>query len=120
VRSEPEEIGFFPVTLTAAGRADPVLGVLPERFLAAQWHSFHCELPAGAVALADSAVCLQAFRAGSALGVQFHPEVDAATLERWIGSEAEEPPGFSARADLLPRWNALGRRLFAALLRAVS
>jgi len=116
VPTSPEEIGFFPVTLSAAGRADPVLGVLPERFLAAQWHSFHCSLPAGGLALADSAACLQAFRAGSALAVQFHPEVDARTLEGWIASEDAEPPGFAGRGDLLPRWNELGRRLFGAWL----
>ena len=120
VRSRPPEIGFHPVTLSAAGRADRVLGVLPERFLAAQWHSWHCELPPGGVALADSAVCLQAFRAGRAWGVQFHPEVDAHTLEGWIAGDAAEPPGYARRAELLPRWNELGRRLFAAFLRAAA
>lgn len=116
VRSQPEEIGFRPVTLTAAGRADPVLGVLPERFLAAQWHRWHCALPEGAVALAESDVCLQAFRAGRAWGVQFHPDVDATTLEGWIAGEPAEPPGFRHREELLPRWNELGRRLFRAFL----
>ncbi|HEX2087296.1 MAG TPA: type 1 glutamine amidotransferase [Solirubrobacteraceae bacterium] len=115
--SQPPEIGFHPVTLTAEGRGDPVLGALPERFLACQWHRWQFALPAGAVALAESGVCLQAFRAGSAWGVQFHPEVDAPTLEAWIAGELEEPPGFARREALLPRWNELGRRLFAAFLR---
>ena len=117
VRTEPPEIGFLPVTLTAAGRADPVLGVLPERFRAAQWHRWHCELPPGAVALADSEACLQAFRVGHAVGVQFHPEVDAPTLDGWIAAEAEAPAGFNDRAELLPRWNEIGRRLFSAFVR---
>ena len=117
--SESEEIGFHPVTLTAAGRADPVLGVMPERFLACQWHSWRFSLPPDAVPLGDSDAGLQAYRAGNAWGVQFHPEVDAATLEGWIDAEPSPPPGFDAWADLLPRWNALGRGLFAAFLRAV-
>jgi GMP synthase-like glutamine amidotransferase len=83
-RSEPPEVGFHPVTLTAAGRADPVLGALPERFLAAQWHNWRFSLPPGATALGASDVCLQAYRRGNVWGVQFHPEVDAPTLEGWI------------------------------------
>lgn len=118
--SEPPEIGFRPVTLTAAGRADPVLGALPERFLACQWHAWQFALPPGAEALAESDVCLQAFRAGSVWGVQFHPEVDAETLEGWIAAEPRQPEGFAPRRYHLPRWNALGRRLFAAFLRAAE
>ena len=116
--SEPPEIGFQPVTLTAAGRADPVLGALPERFLACQWHSWQFALPPAAAALADSDVCLQAFRAGNVWGVQFHPEVDAETLEGWIAGEPSEPPGFADRLAHLPRWNELGRRLFSGFLRS--
>ena len=116
--AEPPEIGFFPVTLTAAGRADPVLGVLPERFLACQWHSWQFALPDGAAPLAYSDAGLQAFRSGDAVGVQFHPEVDAPTLEAWIAGEPSPPEGFANRAELLPRWNALGRRLFRAFIRA--
>ena len=118
--SEPPEIGFHPVTLTAAGRADPVLGALPERFLACQWHSWKCALPPGATALADSPVCLQAYRAGNRWGVQFHPEVDAPTLEGWIAGEPAEPPGFAARDEHLPGWHELGRRLFSAFLRSAA
>ena len=120
VRSEPPEIGFFPVTMTAAGRGDDVTGVLPERFLACQWHRWHCELPSGAVPLAYSDVCLQAFRVGRAWGVQFHPEVDRQTLERWIAeSPTEAADGFASRDELMDRWNQLGRRLFRAFLRAL-
>lgn len=45
------------------------------------------ELPAGAVWLASSNTYpFQAFRLGSALGVQFHPEADAGLLAGWLGS----------------------------------
>ena len=118
--AEPPEIGFEPVTLTAAGRADPVVGALPERFLACQWHRWQCSLPPGAEALADSAVCLQAFRRGPVWGVQFHPEVDAETLDAWVAGAPEEGARLAGRAEHLPRWNELGRRLFAAFLRTVG
>ncbi|HEX8121174.1 MAG TPA: type 1 glutamine amidotransferase [Solirubrobacteraceae bacterium] len=127
--SEPE-IGWYAVTLGAAGRADPVLGALPERFLAFQWHSWRCDVPEGGTALADSRVCLQAFRAGNAWGVQFHPEVDDATLAGWIDTYRNDPDavamGFdpaaahAAREANLPRWNELGRRLFEAFMRAAA
>ena len=44
--SEPE-IGWVPVELTAAGRADPLIGALPERFEAFEWHSYEAPLPDG-------------------------------------------------------------------------
>ncbi len=118
--ADPPEIGFAPVTLTAAGRADPVLGALPERFLACQWHSWQFALPPGAAALAESDACLQAFRAGSSWGVQFHPEVDAPTLDGWVRGAPREGAAVAGRHAHLERWNALGRRLFAAFLRATS
>lgn len=129
-RAVSPEIGWYPVTLTAEGRADPVLGALPERFLALQWHSWRSDVPEGGAALADSPVCLQAFRAGNAWGVQFHPEVDDATLARWIDTYRNDPDavalGFdperahAERAAHLPRWNELGRRLFAGFLRVAA
>ena len=129
-RSEPPEIGWHDVELTADGRADPVLGALPDRFCALQWHSWACALPEGATALASSDVCLQAFRHGRTWGVQFHPEVDEPTLRRWIGGYRSDPDavaqGFAPERALpqlaarLPAWNALGRRLFHAFTTQVS
>lgn len=49
-----------------------------------QWHYDRFTVPAGAVELARSDVCPQAFRYGRALGLQFHPEADAALLECWL------------------------------------
>lgn len=44
------------------------------------------ELPPGATLLASSAQhAIQAFRVGSALGVQFHPEIDAEMMGHWAG-----------------------------------
>jgi GMP synthase (glutamine-hydrolysing) len=129
-RSEPPEIGWHDVTLTEEGRRDPVLGALPERFCALQWHSWQCALPDGATALATSPVCLQAFRRDRVWAVQFHPETDEATLHRWIFEFRDDPDavaqGFAPSVALaearerLPGWHALGRRLFAAWADAVA
>ena len=129
-RAEPPEIGWFDVELTDEGRADPVLGALPERFCALQWHSWQCALPDRAVALARSPVCLQAFRRDRVWGVQFHPETDEPTLHRWIAEHRNDPDavaqGFAPSVALaeagerLPAWQALGRRLFAAWAKAAA
>ncbi|HUH16251.1 MAG TPA: type 1 glutamine amidotransferase [Gaiellaceae bacterium] len=119
--SEPE-VGWLPVERTPAGATDPVASTLPERFDAFQWHQYTHELPDGAVELARSRVCLQAFRLGSAWGVQFHPEVRPEQVDAWL---AEDPGDVedadSLRAETRGRieaWNDLGRRLCAAFLAA--
>lgn len=57
--------------------------------LAGPWFTLHDDaftVPPGGVELARSPVCSQAFRFGRSLGVQFHPEIDAAHLESWFAS----------------------------------
>lgn len=49
-----------------------------------RWHGDHCIAPPGAEVIARSGDVVQAFRLGSALGVQFHPEADAAIVADWI------------------------------------
>jgi len=115
------EIGWCPVTLNEAGVGDPVLGSLPSEFTALQWHHYTYGLPEGAVELARSPVCTQAFRLGDACwGVQFHPEVTAAQLEGWVADTDDPPPDADRlRAETpekMGRWNDLGRSLCAAFL----
>jgi GMP synthase (glutamine-hydrolysing) len=127
-RTEPE-IGWHPVELTEAGRADPVIGALPGRFDACQWHSWQFALPAGATLLATSPAGAQAFRRGNAWGVQFHPEVDRPTLTGWIEHYDADPDAVALGFDPVARraeaeqridgWNALGRTLFGAFLAAI-
>jgi GMP synthase-like glutamine amidotransferase len=127
-RATEPEIGWFEVERTAP---DPVLDALPERFDAYEWHSYAFELPAGAVALARSAVCTQAFRLGErAWAVQFHPEVTPAIVEFWAYDYESDPDavaiGFDPAAHValaearLPAWMDLGRRLFDAFLTAAA
>jgi GMP synthase (glutamine-hydrolysing) len=119
--SDGPEIGWFEVELTESGIADPVLGSLPSRFEALQWHHYTYGLPGGAVELARSAACTQAFRLGDACwGVQFHPEVTASQLDEWI-VDAEDPPPDTERMreespGKIETWNDLGRTLCGAFL----
>ncbi|BDZ46190.1 glutamine amidotransferase [Naasia aerilata] len=78
-RTYSEPVGPVAVTLTAAGRSDPLFGVLPLEFEAFVGHKEAVrELPPHAVRLASSAACpVQAFRVGSNVyATQFHPELD--------------------------------------------
>ena len=88
IRRHPEsEIGWYPLTTTVAGRSDPVFSALGAGSPVFQWHSYSFDLPVAAVHLARTDTCEnQAFRYGnSAYGVQFHPEVDARLIDRWLG-----------------------------------
>lgn len=83
------EIGFSPVAGEPRAAVDPVLGPLFARAEAVflHWHSDAVELPTGAELLASTpATPVQAFRAGSALGVQFHPEADSSLLGAWLAT----------------------------------
>src|SRR5918996_1334693 len=73
------------IELTRDADRDLLLGTLPQRFEAFQWHSYEFPLPPGATALARSPVCLQAYRLdGAAWGIQFHAEVTRSSLEAWL------------------------------------
>ncbi len=89
------EVGVLPVSLTAEGRADPVLSVLGEEFLALQWHGDTFGIPDGAVRLARSpAYPNQALRFGDvAYGVQFHVEVIGEMFAEW-----RQVPAYAASA----------------------
>ena len=78
------EIGYHPLRATHAGAA---LGCLPERVY--QWHREGFEVPCGGrlLATSDGAYPNQAFSYGpAAVGVQFHPEITFAQVNRWSGS----------------------------------
>jgi GMP synthase-like glutamine amidotransferase len=78
------EVGILAVTLTDEAMADPVFAGLPRDLPTLQWHGDTFDLPAGAVRLAGSAAYPnQAFRYGSAYGVQFHLEVSAPMAREW-------------------------------------
>ena len=125
-RAEKPEIGWYDVELTDAAADDPLFVELPERFSAFEWHYYTYGVPAGAVELARSRVCTQAFRLGDAVwGVQFHPEVTAEQVASWLASDgATEGVDVDAvaaeTAQRISEWNALGARLCRAFLAAAA
>lgn len=79
VAMDEYELGY--TTIDRYG-PDPVMAQIPASFVAFETHSDRvAELPPGAVPLAGNATGVQAFRAGTAVGVQFHPEYDRRTAE---------------------------------------
>ncbi len=89
-RASRPEIGWYPLHTTADGRTDPVLAPLGERAPVFQWHGCRFDIPRDAVHLARSDGCeQQAFRWGErAYGFQFHLEMDAPLVERWLANPA--------------------------------
>ena len=116
------EIGWHPVELTEEARDDPVVGVLPERFDAFQWHYYTHGIPAGGEELARSATATQAFRLGEKTwGLQFHIEVLEEQVASWTAEdEREVPQGREAllaeTREKIAEWNDLGRKLCGAFL----
>src|SRR4029078_958119 len=83
-----EPVGAVEITLTPAGRQDPLLSQLAAAFQALTGHKEAVsKLPGHAVLLASSAGCpVQAFRVGgNVYATQFHPELDVAGLYTRIG-----------------------------------
>jgi GMP synthase (glutamine-hydrolysing) len=122
------EVGTIELSLTEAGRADPLFGQLPPVFAAQAGHEDHVvQLPADAVLLASSAkVAEQAFRfAGRPIYcTQFHPELDrAAMLERltaypeYVARIARVPyDDFVRNLRETPESNSLLRRFVSMFL----
>jgi GMP synthase (glutamine-hydrolysing) len=125
-RAESPEIGWHAVDLCEAAAADPVLGSLPVRLDAFQWHYYTFELPEGAVELAASPAARQAYRLGDRTwGIQFHAEITRPMLELWVDEGPSELPKPAAEVlretdGLLPQWNEHGRRLCHAFLDAAA
>ena len=119
-----KEIGYAPLTLTAAGRKSVLrpLGTAP----VLHWHGDNCDLPAGCECLASTPHCpVQAFtRTPSQLALQFHLESEPARLESWLightmelGKAGIDPRALREDARTLgPALRELGRSVLAAWL----
>jgi GMP synthase-like glutamine amidotransferase len=126
------EIGWNEIELTPEGRDDPLLGFLPDRFEGFGYHHYEWLLPPGAVALARSAACLQAFRLDDRpfWGIQFHPEVTLADLSSWLDSWHSDPGAVATGLDpeairaesaaKIDNWNAVGRGISARFFTAAA
>ena len=85
------EIGLCEVSMAAAAVGDHLLGTLPPRVPAIQWHyDGVAEVPLDAVVLASSPrYACQAFRIGdSTWGIQWHPEVTPEIAASWAAHDS--------------------------------
>jgi GMP synthase-like glutamine amidotransferase len=120
------EIGWHEVEVTEDAASDPIFSRLPERFHAFQWHYYTYGVPAGAVELARSEVCTQAFRLGTSVwGVQFHPEVTREQIRSWLETdgfnEGVELEHVAAESDeRIAEWNRIGVELCGAFLETAA
>jgi GMP synthase (glutamine-hydrolysing) len=119
-----KEIGWAPLTLTAAGQ-NSVLSPLGNNAVL-HWHGDNCELPAGCTWLASTRHCpVQAFTlAPFQLALQFHLETEPARFESWlVGHTVEltkagiDPRELRAQARRAgPVTRELGKKVLAAWL----
>jgi GMP synthase (glutamine-hydrolysing) len=97
------EFGWRAIGRTEAGKTDPVLSAIPDRFLSFQWHDDTFTLPEGAAHLAENdAARHQAFRIGrAAYGFQFHFEANREVVRNWMAHFPDlverKEPGWLAR-----------------------
>lgn len=84
--------GLVPLTRTAGGEHDEVVGAWPDGGPAALLHEDAVtRRPDGAVPLLEGPGGVVTWRLGSAVATQTHPEVDATQLDRWAASPALAP-----------------------------
>jgi len=120
-KNDHREIGWHPVSLTPEGSKSEIFGVLPEKFVALQWHGDTFEIPPGAAWMAKSEACKnQAFQLGKAIGLQFHLEASMESIDDLIENCADELSGggeyvqsdgtISSHVDVIPEMNGLMAR----------
>jgi GMP synthase (glutamine-hydrolysing) len=79
------EVGALPVRWTQEGLKDPVIAGVRPRTVMAHWHQDTYKPVPGATLLASTdRYTQQAFRLGKSYGFQFHMELNAADLDRWL------------------------------------
>ena len=83
-KAKKKEIGWHNVFLTPASSNDIFRGFTDKMIRVFQWHGDTYDLPATAKILAYSDLYAQAFRIESAVGIQFHFEVNEHLIRTWI------------------------------------
>lgn len=126
------EMGWHDIEPTHYSAADPLFCALVEPIPAFHWHGYTFDLPADSVHLASSADCEnQAFRNGSAYGLQCHLELDERLINRWLSLPAYtdelEQNGQTSPDEireqthqLIGQSTTLGRALFGQFLRPLG
>jgi GMP synthase-like glutamine amidotransferase len=102
-KGKQKEIGWQSVYVTPASSNDIFRGVTDKTIRIFQWHGDTYDLPANAKMLAYSDLYPQAFRIGSAVGIQFHLEVDRRLIKSWMHEYRAEVRGGKVRPEsILP------------------
>ncbi len=129
-----KEIGWYDLVPAKTAETDPLFRGFTAREKVFQWHGDTFDLPQGAIHLASSPLCAnQAFRYGSTVyGLQFHLEVDAATIENWLNvpQNRAEVAALEEKVDVevirfdtnryIRRLTELGNSVFGAFLRLLD
>jgi GMP synthase-like glutamine amidotransferase len=89
-RGAKKEIGWYDVKITDKGLDNLFKGFEQKELGVFQWHSDTYTLPRNAVILAYSDLYPQAFKIGSAYGLQFHLEVTTDMIKVWTEEYREE------------------------------
>jgi GMP synthase (glutamine-hydrolysing) len=122
-------VEWRPIEVLPGAAGDPVCGSLPVGAMALHWNEDGFTLPPGGVELIRpvSEGC-EAFRYGSAWGIQFHPEVDPPGLEGWYAEGGRELAEAGVREEAaraadelyLPGQRALSEALFGGFASVVA
>ena len=84
------EIGALPVRWTQDGLKDPVIAGVRSRTVMPHWHQDTFKpVPGTALLASTDRYTQQAFRLGQSYAFQFHMELGAADLERWLTQSSE-------------------------------
>ncbi len=89
-RAEKKEIGFYH-DLMIDNTASKLFSGFTNTFTVFHWHSEIFDLPENAIRLAHSINCTnQAFQLGTAVGLQFHLEVNSKMINLWLDKTEEK------------------------------
>jgi GMP synthase-like glutamine amidotransferase len=84
-----KEIGFYhDIKVDHAAKSSLFSGI-SDPFTVFHWHGDTFDIPKGGQRLAYSELYSQAFQYGSAVGVQFHLEVDSNMVQSWLDNTRE-------------------------------
>ena len=125
-----KEIGYMPLTLTAAGEASCLSHLASADFNVLHWHGDTFDLPVGAVRLCETEITPnQGFTLGrNVLALQFHVEAAPEHMDRWVAEWTRDLAAIGIDAaqfraiadDVGPGVAAAGAQVFQAWLDQVD
>ena len=98
-KGSKKEIGWYNVTLNHNGQNDLFKNIKNKTMRVFQWHGDTYDLPSTATIMASSELYPQAFRIGTAVGIQFHLEVNYKMIERWTHEYRQELNNENIKAE---------------------